>query len=153
MKVVQLLRKVFLLDLFAGLAVTFRQQTPDCIVTEQYPLERPTLAPRYRGQPKLVKDPLTGETLCNACGACALACPEKLITVESERDPQTKKKVLTGYKFDLSRCMFCGLCEEACPSDALDLTPEYEMALYSREGMVFDRAVMENGLERKVYER
>jgi len=153
MKVVALLRKVFLLDLFAGLAVTFRHQTPGAIVTEQYPLERPTLAPRYRGQPKLVKDPLTGEILCNACGACALACPEKLITVESERDPQTKKKVLTGYRFDLSRCMFCGLCEEACPTEALDLTPEYELALYSREGMVFEREQMENGLQRKVYEK
>ncbi len=153
MKVVQLLRKIFLLDLFAGLSVTFRQQTPDSIVTEQYPLQRPKIAPAYRGQPKLVKDPLTGELLCNACGACALACPEKLITVDSVRDEKTKKKVLTGYKFDLSRCMFCGLCEEACPTDALDLTPEFELALYSREGMVFDKSVLADGLERKVYEK
>ena len=36
--------------------------------------------------------------------------------------------------------MFCGLCEEACSTDALELTQDYEMALYSREGMVLDRS-------------
>ena len=39
--------------------------------------------------------------------------------------------------------MFCGLCEEACSTDALELTQDYEMALYSREGMVLDQAALE----------
>jgi ferredoxin len=30
--------------------------------------------------------------------------------------------------------MFCGLCEDACPVDALELTQDFEMANYSREG-------------------
>ncbi len=49
--------------------------------------------------------------------------------------------------------MFCGLCEEACPTDALELTPDYEMALYSREGMVLRQEVLEDGLEPKGYEK
>jgi len=43
-----LLRKILLADLFEGLRVTFRSQNPDKIYTEQYPAERPDVAPRYR---------------------------------------------------------------------------------------------------------
>ena len=45
----KLFRKIFLVDLFQGLAVTFRNQKPKYIVTEQYPAERPKVAERYRG--------------------------------------------------------------------------------------------------------
>jgi hypothetical protein len=36
-----LLSKVFLVDLFRGLWVTFRNQNPKYIYTERYPTERP----------------------------------------------------------------------------------------------------------------
>ena len=36
-----LLRKVFLVDLLKGMGVTFRNQSDEQRVTEQYPLERP----------------------------------------------------------------------------------------------------------------
>jgi NADH-quinone oxidoreductase subunit I len=147
-----LLRKVFLVDLFKGLWVTFSHQNPSHLVTEQYPQERPEIADRFRGQPRLLKD-AEGKLLCTACGACALACPEKLIKVGSVRDPETKKKVLTEFDFDLSRCMFCGLCQEACPSEAIALQKDYELALYQREGMKLDREKLTDGIERKVYEK
>ena len=54
-----LLRKVFLLDLLQGLKVTFRYQDPKEIYTEQYPLERPEVAERYRGAPRLNVNPDT----------------------------------------------------------------------------------------------
>jgi NADH-quinone oxidoreductase subunit I len=152
MKIGELLRKFFLFDLFKGLAVTFRHQNPDDLVTEQYPLERPVIAERFRGMPRLLKDE-NGNDLCTACGACALACPEKLIKVASLRDPETKKKVLTEFDFDMGRCMFCGLCEEACPTHALDLSPEYEIGLYSREGTQLNRSQLEQGVPRKVYKK
>lgn len=152
MKVVELLRKIFLIDLFKGLSVTFRHQHPDDLVTEQYPLERPVMSDRFRGQPRLKTD-ADGKALCTACGACALACPEKLIKIGSLRDPETKKKVLTEFGFDMSRCMFCGLCEEACPAHCLELGKDYELALYTRAGMELDRNQLENGFPRKVYEK
>ena len=141
-----LLKRVLLADLFEGLRVTFRNQNPKYIYTEQYPAERPQISERYRGAPWLRRDPATGKTLCNGCGACALACPESLIVVGSERNSETKRKEMVSYTFDTSRCMFCGLCQEACPTDAIVLTQGFEIATYSREGQIWDRGMLEEGL-------
>lgn len=138
-------RTVFLLDLLQGLLVTFRSQHPKNIQTEQYPAERPKVAERYRGAPRLNINPETGETLCISCNLCALACPEALIVVTSERNEQTRRKDLTTFTYDISRCMFCGLCEDACPVDALELTQDFEMASYSRDGAIWDRQMLEEG--------
>jgi len=45
--------------------------------------------------------------------------------------------------------MFCGLCEDACPTDALELTQDFEMAYYSREGAIWDRHLLEEGRRRR----
>ena len=153
MSIAPLLRKVFLVDLIKGLSVTFKYQAPSEIVTEQYPLERPEIAERYRGQPRMNVNPDTGETLCLACELCALACPEKLIKITSERNPVTKKKELRTFVYDTSRCMFSGLSQEDCPSDALELSQDYEAALYSREGFILDREHLEKGPVPTVYAR
>lgn len=138
-------KKFLLLDILRGLRVTFRQQGPSNITTEQYPSERPPVAERYRGAPRLNINPENNETLCIVCDLCAKACPENLIVVGSERDPVTKHKILTHFTYDLSRCMFCGLCEDACPVDALELTQDFELATFTRQGMVWDRQMLEEG--------
>ena len=141
----ELLRRVFLVDLFKGMWVTFRYQAPKNIYTEQYPQERPMVAERYRGAPRLNMNPETGESLCISCNLCALACPENLIVVGWLRDDATRRKVLTTFTYDTSRCMFCGLCEDAYPTDCLELTQDFEMASYSREGAIWDRHRLEAG--------
>src|SRR4030067_894254 len=88
-------RTVFLVDLLEGLGVTFRYQPTKNICTEQYPAERPRIAERYRGAPRLNNNPETGETLCIACNLCAVACPENLIVVGWERTADRKKKPTT----------------------------------------------------------
>lgn len=142
-----------MLDLFQGLGVTLRYQDPKEIVTEQYPLERPQIAERFRGAPRLNVHPDTNETLCIACDLCALACPEHLIMVGSERNPTTRRKELTTFTYDLSRCLYCGLCEDACPTDALELTQDFELATFTREGAILTRETLEQGPEPKKYHR
>lgn len=141
----ELLRTVFLVDLIKGLWVTFRNQKPSLIYTEEYPKERPPVAERFRGAPRLNVHPDTNQTLCIACNLCALACPEHLIVVTSERNEETRRKELTTFTYDTSRCMFCGLCEDACPVDALELTQDFELASYTREGAIWDRQALEEG--------
>jgi NADH-quinone oxidoreductase subunit I len=52
-----LFRKVFLIDLLQGLKVTFRYQDPKEIYTEQYPMERPQVAERYRSRARATSRP------------------------------------------------------------------------------------------------
>src|SRR5438045_9752178 len=101
----KLLERLFQIDFIKGLAVTFRMQNPKEIVTEQYPLERPPVAERYRGAPRLNNNPETGETLCIACNLCSLACPENLIVVGWVRT-EDRSKQLSTFTYDLLRCMF-----------------------------------------------
>jgi len=77
--------------------------------------------------------------------------PENLIVVGAERNEQTRRKELTTFIYDTSRCMFCGLCEDACPVDALELTQDFEMAGYNRDGQVWDRQMLEEGPRPKQY--
>jgi len=153
MEMPSLLRKILMWDLIKGLSVTFRYQHPKEIYTEQYPLERPRVAERYRGAPRLNVNPDNNETMCIACDLCALACPEHLIMVTSERNEKTRRKELTTFTYDLSRCMFCGLCEDACPTDALELTQDFELASYTREGAIWNREMLEKGPQPTQYRK
>src|SRR5260370_14396552 len=85
----ELLERLFQVDFLKGLAVTFRAQHPKNIVTEQYPLERPMVAERNRGAPRLNNNPETGETLCIGCNLCALSCPDELFVVGCPLDHAT----------------------------------------------------------------
>ena len=76
MRLSDLVRRVFLVDLIKGLRLTFSYQRPSATCTEQYPLERPVVAERYRGAPRLNNHPETGETLCIACNLCSRHVPK-----------------------------------------------------------------------------
>jgi NADH-quinone oxidoreductase subunit I len=159
-----IIRRLLLVDLFKGLALTFKYNVRalyekrdggnphQALYTEQYPLEPARVSERYRGAPRLNLDPETGGTLCIACDLCALACPVDCIDVGSIRREVrdgakvNKKKVLTTFTFDTSRCMFCNLCSEACPTDCLELTQGFELAVYHRSGFRWDREMLEKGI-------
>ena len=156
----KVISRYLLVDLFKGLRITFRQQAPSEIITEQYPKMRPIVSERFRGAPRLNNDPETGESLCIACNLCAVACPENCIEVGWENREcvangraAQKRKVLTTFLFDTSRCLFCNLCAEACPTYCLELTQDFELAAYTRKDFIWDREMLEHGREIKKYQR
>src|SRR5947207_7995120 len=87
-------------------------------VTVQYPEQRLSFAPRYRGIHEFELDK------CIACDMCAKACPVDCIYIDKsgprkidkkkgivdESDPKNGK--LLRYAIDYSKCLFCALCTE-----------------------------------------
>jgi pyruvate formate lyase activating enzyme len=51
------------------------------------------------------------QSKCIACGTCAVACPEKAITLTAD-----------GIVTDPEHCRLCGKCAEACPTTAIELS-------------------------------
>ena len=106
-------------------------------VTVQYPEEKPYLAPRWRGRIILSRDP-DGEERCVACNLCAVACPVGCISLQ-KGEKEDGRWYPEWFRINFSRCIYCGLCEEACPTYAIQLTPDYEMAEYDRQNMVYEK--------------
>jgi NADH-quinone oxidoreductase subunit I len=106
-------------------------------VTIQYPDEKPYLAPRWRGRIILSRDP-DGEERCVACYLCAVACPVDCIALQATEDPKGRR-VPEFFRINFSRCILCGFCEEACPTYAIQLTPDFEMAEYKRQNLVYEK--------------
>ena len=52
---------------------------------------------RYRGHVVLVRDPVTGKSLCVACKSCEKACPSDCIVVEGIKLEGEKKKSVTDF--------------------------------------------------------
>jgi len=131
-----LVGKVFMKDLLIGLRRTVTYNYTKAI-TMQYPKEKWTPFPGYRGLIRLTHDE-EGKLKCIACGMCARTCPAECITVKAEG--KGKERRLTEFTIDFGKCLFCGLCVEACPVDgkAIEMTYFYEAAAYTREELIFD---------------
>ncbi|AIL62604.1 MULTISPECIES: NADH-quinone oxidoreductase subunit NuoI [Pseudomonas] len=105
--------------------------------TLQYPEEPVYLPPRYRGRIVLTRDP-DGEERCVACNLCAVACPVGCISLQ-KAETEDGRWYPEFFRINFSRCIFCGLCEEACPTTAIQLTPDFEMAEFKRQELVYEK--------------
>ncbi len=105
--------------------------------TVQYPDEKPDIRPRYRGRIILSRDPDGGER-CVACYLCAAACPVDCISLQATED-DNNRRYPEFFRINFSRCIYCGYCEDACPTYAIQLTPDYEMAEYDRNNLVYEK--------------
>lgn len=105
--------------------------------TIQYPDEKPVLAPRYRARIILSRDP-DGQERCVACYLCAVACPVDCIALQATED-ENGRRYPEFFRINFSRCIFCGFCEDACPTYAIQLTPDFELAEYDRQNLVYEK--------------
>jgi len=121
---------VFGKGLLQGLGITFKRMVGPNI-TEFYPEEKPNLPTRVRSSMGIQRDK------CISCNMCAMACPNGVIKLTSEKDENNKKRLMS-YQMDVGRCLFCGLCVEACPTKALTVTQEYENAVYEPDDLKWD---------------
>jgi hydrogenase-4 component H len=84
-------------------------------VTLPYPFQPHPPEEGFRGKPVL------NVRKCMACGACANACPARLISLID----------LDGVRalhFELARCTYCGNCRDACPQEAIEMSPQFELS-------------------------
>lgn len=102
-----------------------------------YPEQPVYLPPRYRGRIVLTRDP-DGEERCVACNLCAVACPVGCISLQ-KAEKEDGRWYPEFFRINFSRCIFCGMCEEACPTTAIQLTPDFEMAEYNRQNLVYEK--------------
>lgn len=105
--------------------------------TVQYPDERPNLPPRWRGRIVLASDP-DGAERCVACYLCAVACPVDCISLQAT-EAEDGRRYPDVFRINFSRCIFCGYCEEACPTYAIQLIPDFELAEYDRQNLVYEK--------------
>jgi NADH-quinone oxidoreductase subunit I len=124
-------------SLLIGLGVTFRALLSPT-VTVHYPRQKIAMTPNFHGHTLLVKDPETGSHRCIVCMMCDQDCPSNCITVVGEKREGEKRKTLTSYRLDFTKCSLCGICVEVCPTQALDFSDEYELAGFTREEYHYD---------------
>ena len=123
--------------MLTGLGVTFRTMMKPA-VTVQYPHEALKMSPRFRGHIELVRDPATGQPKCFVCKLCEKACPSDCITVEGIKPEGARRKTVTYYRLDFTKCSLCGSCVEACRDGAIRFSRDYNLASTSKEDFIMD---------------
>jgi NADH-quinone oxidoreductase subunit I len=124
-------------SLITGMRITLGQFFKPA-VTVQYPHETLKMPERFRGHIELVRDPQTGHAVCYACKLCERACPSDCITVEGAKQEGAKKKSVTQYVLDFTKCSLCGSCVEACRDGAIRFSREYNLASTTKEEYIMD---------------
>ncbi|MDD3179806.1 MAG: NADH-quinone oxidoreductase subunit I [Opitutaceae bacterium] len=131
--------RTYLPQILGGLKTTWKHLfSPK--VTLEYPEERPTIPPGYRGVPTLVKDP-NGREKCVSCQLCEFVCPPKAIritpgAIPADAPTANVEKAPQAFDIDMLRCIYCGLCQEVCPEEAIFLQNQYSLSGYSRGDLV-----------------
>jgi Ni,Fe-hydrogenase III small subunit/formate hydrogenlyase subunit 6/NADH:ubiquinone oxidoreductase subunit I len=93
------------------------------IVTCGYPKVAANVAEGFRGLPKI------DFSAWEDARPAAIACPTGAIDA---KDQDGRREVIVDYGL----CVFCGLCAEATPEGAVQVTPEFELAVEDRRELI-----------------
>lgn len=128
--------KLYIPQIIKGMSVTvsqvFRRK-----FTQQYPEERWSPPPSFRGRPVLVEQ--DGVERCVACGLCARVCPALAIELQASESEYWKERYPVKFEINMLRCIFCGFCEEVCPEEAIVMSKEFELTFTSQEDGIYGK--------------
>ena len=124
-------------SLFIGMRITIGEFFKPT-VTVCYPHQTLKMSPRFRGHIELVRDSATGQPKCFVCKLCEKACPSDCITVEGIKPEGARRKTVTSYRLDFTKCSLCGSCVEACRDGAIRFSREYNLAGTRKEDFIMD---------------
>ena len=76
----------------------------------------------------VVKPPVVGK--CEEAGlkGCDDLADGIILYIEGDKKEGEKKKSVTDFKLDFTKCSLCGSCVEVCPTDALEFSKQYNLA-------------------------
>lgn len=128
--------RTYIPQILKGLKLTITQMFRPKF-TRQYPEERWTPPPSFRGRPVLVEE--QGVERCVACGLCARVCPALAIEVQGSESEYWKERYPVKFEINMLRCIFCGFCEEVCPEEAIVMSQDYELTFTRQEDAIFGK--------------
>lgn len=99
------------------------------VATITYPAEKVAMPDKFRGRI------IFHAGRCVGCRLCVRDCPSEAIAINKLEEKRFEAII------DMTRCIFCGQCVDSCNKDALESSPDYELAAFDKAALKVDANV------------